>query len=535
MYIQGQDPNQVQANVNTAISFIQPALQALVSSGRITQQESATIYNALYAGGEITKFSTDIQTLFQATPVNQNAIWEEVVRKIQNAAFQLRQSMTATSPMSVTGMANQYGQVQMAPQQQIISTGFNPSNSAQSSLAAVYGNHQAQNQQMYSIAPTVNQGAVPSINQVAAAPEIKQPKKHTGQAYSIDLTDKSMISDVPVWKPIKNVDEIKKSAGTVIEALGNAYTVEFDDQKVQSCEIRVKSPVADAEELLTDLRVNASSLFQNKFIHVIDYEETVVAPVSFDQGRMNLNKVIDAFKNTNKDDISKIIASFAEIKGSTPAFQEVLSERLLEDFNNIASVNFINVTANGVSRLAPFSRIDDLARFFTDDGNPDYENWKADTEVFSQALTNTIKASVAKLYTTSGKHYLDPAEPKALAAILADKRIPIRVDGFKAREISLLESVSEETKQNLTKAVRTCFVFTIRKKIVVHNLKLPVDVGPRDYSPYLLGRGSVAKVLYQLFDKHGNVELVHVDDESQIQHPLLLGVTYNNELLVRRV
>jgi hypothetical protein len=165
-------------------------------------------------------------------------------------------------------------------------------------------------------------------------------------------------------------------------------------------------------------------------------------------------------------------------------------------------------------------------------------------------LKSCLKVSFNRIFNPDGLGYLDisadsngnPNDNRARLLVMSDERFGFRFASGDAIETSRMypflpskdKEASEALRDAITSKMKTVFPLILERKILVHNLNLPT-IAPGNFGAEWLHHTPESLILADFFNKHGSMETICVNDTEQLRHPLMLGIGYQDQLLVRRV
>ena len=399
-------------------------------------------------------------------------------------------------------------------------------------IHAVYGVNAQQGAQ-----PAVNPYPQPTQSATARATSPATPtavghapaKVHTGKPYDIDLSFDDPFPDAPDWKECFKDMIAKPGAMTQMRQ----WVIEYEKNKVKTTESRLETPATSREGAITDLVAIDDSAVDDKFINIVSYDQMYLARMPYETSKRNVDRCVEALNKTKG--IDGVHEALKIVAGSGTEFAQFFGGLILKYFNRAASVNFVKMVDGGkIRRLNPLISLAQLDQLLTDSGTSEFEEWKADSEHFSQALSNCLKASVGVIFRPKKRCYLDIRDPKDRALILADEHLGLRCsDGTCGRLVSVMEPNETRTKE-IDDYLSRIFPVMIERKLILHNIDLP-KIEAHDFGLNVLTGSTEALIMYRLFAMYGNTELVDLNDPTQTRTPLLIGVSYDNQLFLRRM
>ena len=531
--------SQAAVNVQQAFAMVGPVIQQLTMSGNITQQEGQTILTVMNQPAQAQGFQQRIYQTFGETAMAPQVLQQTVMNIILNAAQRIRQSQQNVPPATNYSFANTgYQPMPQNQYPQQPQVGFNAS--------GTYGNPQ-QTTGAFNPYPEPSPQAAPAPSQ-PAVPVEPQKRMPTNAPIDIDLTDDYRVFGAPIWTPIPQQEILPYH--TVLEVVTDCYGVVCGRCDVNTATVRLETPFASPEGAVADVAVNHPEIMdpEKTFADVIIFKQIVIGRMSFDPAKDLYLKCCKAMQNEpGTTGVLKVMTILGERKDAAAS---LLSNIVLEQFNNAASVNFMkaNATNTGMQRLRPFESMSQLSRLVVDSG--DYEEWIADKESFARALKSCLKVSFNRIFNPDGLGYLDisadsngnPNDNRARLLVMSDERFGFRFTSGDAIETSRMypflpskdKEASEALRDAITSKMKTVFPLILERKILVHNLNLPT-IAPGNFSAEWLHHTPESLILADFFNKHGSMETICVNDTEQLRHPLMLGIGYQDQLLVRRV
>lgn len=527
-------------NVQQACGIVGSVIQQLVACGNITQQEGQTIISVMGQPAQLQKFQQNIIQTFGETAVAPQVLQQSVVNQILGAAQRIRMSQQNVPPANNFAFTN---------------TGYQPAPMPISYPAQPTGGFNAG--ATYGQAPQVSAAFNPYPEpSPRTSPAVEQPKvpvepqSHipTNAPIAVDLTENYRVFGAPVWTALPQPEKLPHH--TILEVVTDCYGVVCGKCNVETATIRLETPFTSVEGPIADVAVNHPELMtpEKTFADVIVFKQIVVGRMSFDPTKDLYLKCCDAMqRDSDTTGVLNVMKTLGERSDSSA---KLLTTIVLEQFNNAASVNFMkaNATNTGMQRLRPFESLTQLSRLIVDSG--DYADWMQDKEAFARALRSCLKVSFSRVFDPDGLGYLDisadsngnPKDNRARLLVMNDERFGFRFTSGDAIEVSKMypflpladKSDSEALRDAITTKMKTVFPLILERKILVHNLKLP-NIALNDYSANWLHHTPESLILTDFFNKHGSMETIHVDELEQLQHPLMLGIGYEDQLLVRRV
>lgn len=525
MPMQQQAQTQSAVNIQTAVAFVPQVLQQMLAAGQITQPEYQTVFSVLQQPDQAQKFQMSVLTTFGEMNVGQQQIYNLVMTKIQNAIRILRQNQMTASTMPMVGQGFVPGGQMMPMAGGMIA----PQSNAGQDLSDLYGAGQA------NMSAAMNPYPEQTMNQPASVSQEQQPvhatlpkRQPTGKPYDIDLSE-DRIYPAPKWTKLE-VKVPSQFAHKEFQTMADVWKIEYAQKQAQSAEVRLETPMASRIGAIADFTVTQPEFLEGKFAHVISYDQIVIGRMPFEQSKQMFDTCLKKYSS----DMSDVLDVMKTINGSGSSFGSLLTGIILEAFNKAASVNFMrsNATNTGMIRMQQFSSFETFSRLIMDSG--EFEDWKQDEDSFKQALGICLKASFNRVFRPSMPGYLDITDPKSRILILSDERTGFRFESGVPGRLVPYANQSEELNKEIDAQITNIFPMLVEKKIILHNLDIP-KFGENDFKAQWLSSSPETLVLYDLFTRHGCVELVDVNDESQLIHPFVLGVGYGNQLLIRRV
>lgn len=530
-----QQMTQSAMNVQQAFQLMGPVINQLSQIGNITPQEAQTIMTAMQQPASAQAIQNRILQTYGEMVVAPQILQQTVQNLVLTAAQKIRVNQQNV-PVPNVGYVPQYAPT-TAPQ--VENTAFNS--------RAIFGDqaNTSANYQYGRCEPTVNRSPVPE--QPATPVEVPQ-RMPTNTPIQIDLTDDYRVLAAPVWTVVPPAEKLPFH--TVLEVVGDHCTVSCGNCMVESSVIRLETPMASAEGAIADVGVNHPELMDREktFANVVVFKQIVIGRMSFNPAKDLYLRCRDAMKEdpgTNGVlNVMKILGERNDDAG------KLLSSMTLDLFNNAASVNFMkaNATNTGMHRLCPFESMTQLSRLVIDSG--DYEDWKTEKDAFIQALKQCLKVSFNRLFNSDSQGYLDistddkgnPKDNRARLLVLNDERFGFRFKSGEKEEVSRMipflapadADANIALRDSITSKLKNIFPLVLERKMLVHNLKLPI-IAPGKYSAEWLHHTPEAYILTDFFAKHGTMETVNVEDLEQLRHPLMLGSGYEGQLLVRRI
>lgn len=378
--------------------------------------------------------------------------------------------------------------------------------------------------------PVTNQNQQPRKVLDAIRPQ------HTNDAYDIDINwDNRPI--IPVWSaPFeKEYARVAKGEPTAYQS----WMITWKDKKVTAREIALSIPVSSQDGAYNEFRAVDDSLFDGDFVNIADYDELFPIPIPYATSKKTFEECRKAIKDN--PGIEGVLAAMRIINGSGTETRNAFTAIILAFFNEAASVNFTRkINERTVRRMDVLTSLQDLHDVMRDSGNPKFEEWKQlDADKFKSALSNCISASFGRLFDPNCKGYLDLDKPEDVALLLCDDRLGFRAKDGTPGRVMLSIPQDDERQKELKEFLKNVFPILIKRKTVITSLpirnKYGKSIDAHNFGPNILGNTPEDKVFYQLFAKKGNLRVVSYDDVSTAVHPFVMGVSYDNELIFRRV
>lgn len=526
-------------NVQQAIQLMGPTINQMTQMGNITTVEAQAIITAMQQPAQMQAMQNRIYQMFGEMAVSPQQLQQAVGNLIMSAAQKIRINQQSV-PMPGT-VYNQpaYNPPYSGAAPQIENTAYN--------AGAIYGagNSNARMAQYGACEPTAGAARVP---EQPAVPVDVPKRMPTNAPIDIDLTDEYRVLAAPTWAPIPATERVPFH--TILEVVGDLYSINCGNRVVETATIRLETPVASVEGAIADVGINHHELMdpEKKFADVLVFKQIVIGRMSFNVARDLYLRCRDAMQeDTGTKGVLNVMKILGERNDDAGKF---LTGLTLEQFNNAAGVNFMksNATNTGMHRLRPFESMSQLSRLIVDSG--EFEDWLVEKDSFAQALKSCLKVSFNRVFNSDDAGFLDisaddegnPKDNRARMLVLNDERLGFRFKSGEKEEVSrMIPFLSPTTKEataalrdDITSKLKNIFPLTLERKILVHNLNLP-DIAPGRFAAEWLHHTPEALILFDFYTRHGSMETVNVNDLEQLRHPLMLGVGYENQLLVRRI
>lgn len=548
-----------QVTVPQALGMVPNVLQAMCNAGQCTLQEAQQIQQALQNPHSQTNFSNSLLHTFGNSQVHPQQIQQWVYNKLWNAVMSLRRDM---SRVNVAPGGFQGGMPQQGYGVPVYNGQAQQPTGAQN-LAEIYGGN-LQASEGYQATPPGSLGEQKIPRQAPEASNVKAPERvPTGKVWDIDLSDNREVWPAakytkcrpPEWvikcfyqNPLQEIEEPSQGENMLapidnkIMSLSEYGKVDCSTVSVESCEIRAKLPQNNVGGAVNEIVASAPDLADDKrkFAHVISATELVVADAPYDETTKLLDQCRDAYLEpdpvTGKKSLRGAEKVLKVVGQGDSASVISLSTILLRSFNNAAGVNFIRKAPQFgcVQRLEQFTNLARFSRLLSDSG--DFKNWVEGTDPtdFPMTLRNCIQASFGCLFRESEKAYLDLNDPVNIRTLLSSGKVNIVVSDTPGRLINY-ETSNDETKKEILEKLKRYTPMLFEHKILFHNLHLTSDLNEVVGRAYQIAGTAEAQILYQFFNKYGVLELISNKEPFSFTHPLIMGVSYDNQLLVRRI
>lgn len=539
MQPQGQ-VNQMNINIQQTLAMLTPILNNLTQGGNITLAEAQYIGGAFQQPSQISAIQQQVASTFGNMPVTQMQLQELATRLIINAAQRIRQTQQTVMPATnygVNGAMQMAAPVYAGPQQ----NGIN--------MSGVYAAQMAPDRSTMPYPEQTPMNSTP-VQQPRVAVEVSRPAP-TNRPIEIDFSDDFKLLAPPKWTQVIPPADKPIPSHTIVEVVGDSYQVSCGNRTVESTMLRLETPFASAEGAIAEIAENHPELVnqEKKFAHIVSYRQLCISRTTFKHSVDLYEKCKSAMEEPSTAGILKVMHILGDRRDEHSQF---LSSMVLEQFNNAASVNFmrLNEAGTGMSRLTPFESIVDLSRLVTDSGA--FDDWKEPREAFALALRNCLRVSFNRIFNPDEKGYLDmsvtedgvPLDNRARLIVLSDDRTGFRfssgdtVESARLTPFLVMSAATNEDKiavrDAITEKTKTIFPFLLERKILLHNLDLP-PIDKKSFRAEWLHNTPEAMILYSFFDKYGSLETIDVTDLGQVHNPLMLGVSFENRLLVRRI
>ena len=164
----------------------------------------------------------------------------------------------------------------------------------------------------------------------------------------------------------------------------------------------------------------------------------------------------------------------------------------------------------------------------------------ADREIYIRRLGSIISKSFGSLFDKDDSiKYLDIQNSYHRQYILTSNKVGYRFgkENFCSRTVQMFTDLDEEDNLNtkIISKLNEIFPMIFSQKICYHNLNLDV---PEWYEPIVrfLGISNTTAIFEKLIEMNNEV-MVTIDthDRSQIKHPILIGKTYEDILVCKRM
>ncbi len=212
---------------------------------------------------------------------------------------------------------------------------------------------------------------------------------------------------------------------------------------VEIVEAELKAPYSSDQNAISDLRTSIAADADKPCIHVIEYDRSHVINSPSDIIVSQLNNVYSAAApmfHDNKETIDgkSIVNVLSIIEGLPEPSRSFISRMVVSRFNQMAAITLCRPAEDFVSTPASlsFKAITNLkglltAGFFKD--NRLAECGFGEEDEFYRAVASCFRSALMPLIDTRNRHFLNPRNDDDLPFILADERIPLRVDGMPLR------------------------------------------------------------------------------------------------------
>ncbi len=531
-----QNSAQADANVQFVFQQIGVVLRQLVQSGYIPQQIANQADMLLRQPSNQEAIRNDVIRTYGGMAVSQQDLIDYTTRRVQNMCASINQQNMRSQYYGSGGYYGGYGQPAMG------TGGFRPQPTYNSQLgnydqttSSIWGNNQKQGE-LYNPLPSQSndRNTIYGSNNHGT---VQQPQRAPIDTSNIEVKEKIVIA-TPKWKEEEKFDA-EKFADPNFITIGKMWAVQYGEKTTRVMAVRDDQVQSSPAEEVMALTLNASPIFDGDFANVIDFDEIVVGRLPFDSGRNFYEKCLDKLEHHEKPNsvgaMIDVITSLREMG----EFGSFVGGILLEKFNRAASVNFLRgVIKDGkkyIVRLNPFESLNELVAFLGNQSDERFDAWKQDKDNYISALTSSLAASFTRIFHKGG--YLDKDNLKDRIQILSSPRCGFRFGENYIKGPDTLALPAEQfadIKDEVEMSLEGVFALKVRQKILVHNLDLPV-IKQDDFKANKLEKTQEALVLLEMLDKFGNIEMIDVNDPTQTKHPLILGMDYENRLLVRRM
>ena len=438
---------------------------------------------------------------------------------------------------------------QQMPMQQMNGYGYNnfnqPYQSAErNSMNRIYG-IQAQNPTLTACNSdrSIPQQSTPMISSMTQAipQRTNLQRQPTGRTEDIPLNLNDARPDIipPKWEKVEPKDEDKEMEKKLDAEVAylTSYLITYGKSTVSQKNYSLRYPIQNISGAITDIISDDPDAAKSPtFAHKVSADELLfLNSENYQHGKSVIDNCVKILKE--REGINGIREVISVLNRYGDNF-DPLRNNILAAFNRAASVNFVKKTEDGrVLCLNAFESLNKLDNFLVDSGDKDFAVWKEDKVAFGRALTTCLKASFGRFFREDRNHYIDLTDLKEVATIAADESAMIRYsDGTSGRltfvgEDAAVKKRTIELKEILNKKL---FVIKFEKEFVFHNLDL-ADVDYNDYSLNVVEPSPEQQIVEELFNKYGSILLVDITDHTQYTNALIVGRTFDNEIVVRRL
>lgn len=525
-----QAPAQMDAatqNAYTAVQLIPNILQAILQSGQANQQEVAYLQNYLYTTpGQLQKFQQYIVNMFGQMTVSPQQIYQSAYERIMAAIQQMRRNQSAVQmPMPVPGAP--------APQYAAPVNYAQPISRETANMMEMYGNDPAASQATNpNMAPPQN--PTPTATTIHPQGEVKKVQvNHTNKAYDIVIPD----DDVP--RPQWFEENVSQDKPSTMEKRNPSEPTMYKTYRLLAqptidmrvCMWRIPDCMLDANGAFNEIEEAKEVQQIDSDIDMISYDEVVPIQANYLDGKQVFEEVKSKYNANKTPATAHEILKDLRGKGTVGA---LLLGLIIKQFNQAASVNFMRFdrAINGVERLPIITDEVQLSRLLTDSGDEEFESWKTPEEYFNQALRTCITSSFNRIFSTVTTGYLDPSKAKDRSFMLMRFYDTLRIKG--GLETVMSKTMTEEQEKDIQAKLNRMFFLKIEKKVMIHNLDV-ANIGEHNFNAFPIESGLGRFIMSDAFQYFGSIDLIDRKDQTQLKHPLRLGMLYGNMAIVRRM
>lgn len=345
---------------------------------------------------------------------------------------------------------------------------------------------------------------------------------------SVDAMADIFITNVDLNEPqLDSLKEVTKSLEEIWKQFG--YHICLAPTKMDLETKAANNTITEQEE--DELAVVSKQMPDrnpDKFMAVVDWEDIECIEAPYEVAKDLTDQIVDTLA-TNKG--AAVASSINALHRGGEAFLSSTSLELLSRFNEVASVNFFK-TFPAVERINPFNEVKDLQALYQDSG--EYTDWKMDNDAFRRSLSLCIKSSFGTIFNPNKRHYLDINKKIDFKKLMISGKLRCRINGMLSTEYITQKPVQEITEAFKKKA-STIFPWIRNHRTIVHNLTLPDAVNKLQPGKVCVWPTELQGLAWYLYKKYGSVALTSWTNRLDMDHPLIIGQTYEGTLIVRRL
>lgn len=280
----------------------------------------------------------------------------------------------------------------------------------------------------------------------------------------------------------------------------------------------------------------ANRVTSGQIANILNYNKKVYIPYNPDYVERCFNRCREKLdlESTNEgittEEYVKILKT---IDNSADEIKEYFETFILDTFHAYAMVNFrMRDKKNRLIGICRFNDLQELITFITDP--EDAANFKEDMDKFNKRLAICLDASVGSIFNRKKSALCPPStlEDKMLIAMV--ESADIRINGIIGPVyIATGRHNSIDGEAELSLAVNKVCPMLVRQHILMHNLSFP-DVPKYNHTTAVWDEAGVTDVLRDVYNNYGSMILVRYGERHPLQRQMIFGVSYDDELLVRR-